>query len=106
MNREDIIRLAIEHTVSGLKFDEDGLVRFAQLVATAEREACVDLLMGLHEAQSNNGAHNYYHFASNALKELRGKSITIKTKQFKCTGCHGKWHNPEDAKHHSCKDFQ
>jgi hypothetical protein len=38
MNREDIIRLAIEHTVSGLKFDEDGLIRFADLVVSAERE--------------------------------------------------------------------
>jgi hypothetical protein len=40
MNREDIIRMAIEHTISGLKFDEDGLVRFAKLVAEHEREAC------------------------------------------------------------------
>jgi len=40
MNREDIIHLAIEHTIHGLKFDEDGLVRFAALVASAEREAC------------------------------------------------------------------
>jgi len=40
MTKENIIRLAIEHTVSGLKFDEDGLVRFAKLVAEQEREAC------------------------------------------------------------------
>jgi hypothetical protein len=40
MNREDIVKLAIEHTVSGLKFDEDGLVRFAKLIAEQEREAC------------------------------------------------------------------
>ena len=40
MNREDIIRLAIEHTIHGLKFDEEGLVRFANLVAQHEREAC------------------------------------------------------------------
>lgn len=39
MNNDDIIRLAIEHTVSGLKFNEDGLLRFADLVAAAEREA-------------------------------------------------------------------
>ena len=38
MNREEIIKLAIEHTVSGLKFDEDGLERFATLVAQQERE--------------------------------------------------------------------
>jgi len=43
MNREDIIRLAIEHTISGLKFDTDGLLRFADLVANAEREACADI---------------------------------------------------------------
>jgi len=40
MNKEDIIKLAIEHTIHGLKFDEDGLVRFAKLVAQHEREAC------------------------------------------------------------------
>ena len=43
MNREDIIRLAIEHTIHGLKFDEDGLVRFANLVAQHEREACAQV---------------------------------------------------------------
>jgi hypothetical protein len=41
MNKEDIIRLAIEHTIHGLKFDEDGLVRFANLVAQHEREKTV-----------------------------------------------------------------
>ncbi len=41
MNREDIIRLAIEHTIHGLKFDEEGLVRFANLVAQHERDECV-----------------------------------------------------------------
>jgi hypothetical protein len=40
MKHEDIICLAIEHTIHGLKFDEDGLVRFANLVAQHEREAC------------------------------------------------------------------
>ncbi len=114
MNKEDIIRMAREaggYPAAAtdralLLFSESHLERFADLVARAEREACIDLLMGLHEAQSNNGAHNYYHFASNAIKELRGKPVTIKTKQFKCTGCQGKWHNADDAKHHSCKDFQ
>jgi len=43
MNRENIIKLAIEHTISGLKFDEDGLLRFAKLVAEHEREACADV---------------------------------------------------------------
>ena len=78
MNREDIIRMAREtgcwETDTGeLVTDEIQLGRFAALVASAEREACVNLLMGLHNAQSNNGNHNYYHFAANAIKELRVK---------------------------------
>ena len=40
MTNEDIIRLAIEHTINGLKFNEDGLLRFAKLIAQHEREAC------------------------------------------------------------------
>jgi radical SAM superfamily enzyme YgiQ (UPF0313 family) len=43
MTKDDIVKLAIEHTVSGLKFDEDGLVRFAKLVAQHEREACAKI---------------------------------------------------------------
>jgi hypothetical protein len=43
MNKEDIIRLAIEHTIHGLKFDEEGLIRFANLIAQHEREACAKL---------------------------------------------------------------
>ena len=38
MNNDDIIKLAIEHTINGLKFNEDGLLRFAKLVAEHERE--------------------------------------------------------------------
>ena len=40
MNNDDIILLAIEHTINGLKFNEDGLLRFAKLIAEQEREAC------------------------------------------------------------------
>ena len=43
MTKDDIVKLAIEHTVSGLKFDEDGLVRFAKLVAEHERDECAKL---------------------------------------------------------------
>jgi hypothetical protein len=43
MTNEDIIRLAIDHTIHGLKFDEEGLVRFAKLIAEHEREACAKL---------------------------------------------------------------
>jgi hypothetical protein len=44
MNKDDIVKLAIEHTVSGLKFDEDGLVRFAKLIAEHERNEIIEIL--------------------------------------------------------------
>jgi hypothetical protein len=40
MTNDEIINLAIENTIHGLKFDEEGLLRFAKLVAQHEREAC------------------------------------------------------------------
>jgi hypothetical protein len=49
MNNDDIIRLAIEHTINGLKFNEDGLLRFAKLVAQHEREACAKLCEAQYE---------------------------------------------------------
>ena len=78
MTKEEIIEMAEQ---VGFMFDRNSpigftylmLKDFAKLVAEKEREACADLLMGLHEAQSNNDNHNYYHFASNAIKELRGQ---------------------------------
>jgi hypothetical protein len=54
MTKEDIIRLAIEHTISGLKFDEDGLVRFAKLVAEHEREACAKVCETYDQRESFN----------------------------------------------------
>ena len=44
MTKDDIVKLAIEHTVSGLKFDEDGLVRFAKLIAKHERNEIIEIL--------------------------------------------------------------
>jgi hypothetical protein len=44
MTKDDIVKLAIEHTVSGLKFDEDGIVRFAKLVAEHERNEIIEIL--------------------------------------------------------------
>jgi hypothetical protein len=45
---------------------------FAELVRQDELQACIELLLGLHQAQSNNGNHNYYRYAANTLKDLRG----------------------------------
>jgi hypothetical protein len=53
MNDEDIIKLAIEHTIHGLKFDEKGLLRFANLIVSAEREACAKIV------DENIGFENY-----------------------------------------------
>jgi hypothetical protein len=36
---------------------------------------------------------------------LTGK-FSITAGKFKCTGCTGTWTNREDAKHHSCRDYQ
>jgi hypothetical protein len=44
MTNDEIINLAIENTIHGLKFDEEGLIRFAKLVASAEREACAKIV--------------------------------------------------------------
>jgi hypothetical protein len=44
MTKEEIIKLAIEHTIHGLKFDEDGLFRFAKLVAEHERNEIIEIL--------------------------------------------------------------
>jgi len=77
MTKEEIIEMVEESDLGFLLGDNwmlhHELEYFAKLVAEHEREACADLLMGLHEAQSNNDNHNYYHFASNAIKELRGQ---------------------------------
>ena len=36
---------------------------------------------------------------------LTGK-FSITMGKFKCTGCTGLWDSREDAKHHSCRDYQ
>ena len=73
MTREEIMNIANQAGLIGKPIYIEGLESFAKKIAEHERLACVDLLMGLHKAQSNNGNHNYYHFAANAVKELRVK---------------------------------
>jgi hypothetical protein len=75
MNREDIIRLAIEHTIHGLKFDEDGLVRFANLVAEYERtklQGQIETLYSMYELASKQ--RDYLMEQQNAqVAAMRGK---------------------------------
>jgi hypothetical protein len=83
MTKDDIVKLAIEHTVSGLKFDEDGLVRFAKLIEDRAYAKQLEL----------------------PEPKLTGK-FSITMGKFKCTGCTGLWDSSEQAKNHSCRDYQ
>ena len=67
MTKEEIIKLAIEHTISGLKFDEDGLLRFAKLVARHERERCAEIC----ECSFNEKNDNFNYHAT--LIRARGE---------------------------------
>ena len=87
MNREDIIRMAREAGLLGKPTYINGLEAFAALVASAERERIYAEQLELPEPR------------------LTGK-FSITAGKFKCTGCTGTWANREDAKHHSCKDYQ
>jgi len=78
MTREDIIAMAreagIRNDCDGIWCDADQLKRFAALVAAAEREACCDLLEGMHVA--GTGSHNYYLHAATELRRLRNARST------------------------------
>ena len=49
--------------------ESNRLERFAALVAAAEREACCNLLEGMHVV--GTGSHNYYLHAATELRRLR-----------------------------------
>ena len=88
MTKEEIIELAKqagfeEHQA---KFDTR-FEPFAKLVAEKERERIYLEQMQLPEPR------------------LTGK-FSITAGKFKCTGCTGTWTDRDDAKHHSCKDYQ
>ena len=65
----------------------ENLEAFAKLVAEHERERIYLEQMQLPEPR------------------LTGK-FSITAGKFKCTGCTGTWTDRDDAKHHSCKDYQ
>ena len=70
MTKDDIVKLAIEHTVSGLKFDEDGLVRFAKLIKEHEREACAEICDGFYLSWID--VHGRYEFMGEGASECAG----------------------------------
>lgn len=87
MTKEEIIEMARRAGLIGKPTYTDGLVEFAKLIAEKERERIYTEQMQLPEPR------------------LTGK-FSITAGQFKCTGCTGTWTNRDDAKHHSCKDYQ
>ena len=56
MNRDDVIRMARQHTIGGLEFDQDGLIAFFQAAyaagAAAERENSLRLWMLLDDVDT------------------------------------------------------
>jgi hypothetical protein len=76
MNNDDIIRLAIEHTINGLKFNEDGLLRFAKLVAQHEREACAkvcDNRVTAYQYATDVWAQEHINEARHLAKAIRAR---------------------------------
>jgi len=85
MTQDEIIEMARQSGLVGKPTYTEGLVAFANLVAQRERDR-LDAL---------------------ELPEPRLTSkFSITAGKFKCTGCTGAWTDREDAKHHSCKDYQ
>lgn len=83
MNREDITRLAQEAGFVGMDGDHGALRRFAALVEE----------------------HIYAKQLELPEPRLTGK-FSITMGKFKCSGCFGTWDSSEQAKHHSCRDYQ
>jgi hypothetical protein len=87
MTKEEIIQMAKQASLIGKPTYTEGLEMFAKLVAEKEREQIYAEQLQLPEPR------------------LTGKFSIIASK-FKCTGCTGTWTDRDDAKHHSCKDYQ
>ena len=94
MNKEEMIELArqagferLGHTAEDWVCHLEDIEEFTKLVAEKEREQIYAEQLQLPEPR------------------LTGK-FSITAGKFKCTGCTGTWTDRDDAKHHSCKDYQ
>ena len=83
MTQDEIIEMARQAGLVGKPTYIEGLVAFANLVAE----------------------HIYAKQLELPEPKLTGK-FSLTAGLFKCTGCTGTWADREDAKHHSCKDYQ
>ena len=44
MTQDEILEMAIENTINGLNFNQEGLVRFAHLVAAKKQERIIEVV--------------------------------------------------------------
>ena len=65
MTRDEVVALAREAAFY-TPVMEGELMRFAELVAKAERKRICDMLLDMHAKEER---HNYYLFISNIIKE-------------------------------------
>ena len=87
MTQDEIIEMARQSGLVGKPTYTKGLINFANLVAQKMRDKIYAEEFELPKPR------------------LTGK-FSITAGRFKCTGCTGTWKDREDAKHHSCKDYQ
>jgi hypothetical protein len=94
MTQDEIIEMArqagferLGHTDKDWVCYPEDIEAFANLVAQRERDKVYAMQLELPEPR------------------LTGK-FSITMGKFKCSGCFGTWTDREDAKHHSCKDYQ
>jgi len=94
MTKEEIIELArqagferLGHTAEDWVCHLEDIEEFIKLVAEKERERIYAEQLQLPKPR------------------LTGK-FSITAGKFKCTGCTGTWTDRDNAKHHSCKDYQ
>lgn len=74
MTNDEIINLAIENTIHGLKFNEEGLLRFAKLVASAEREKCAKIVELNADACMPDSLAQMYLYSNATAIRARGQA--------------------------------
>lgn len=70
MTRDEIIRMAEQCGIPEFENNEsqaDNIIRFAALVAAAERQRLHDKFMEIHKSQQHS--NNYWHFAARKIAE-------------------------------------
>ena len=82
----------------------EGIIRMAKQAGFADEEIdnCQQILIDFAKLVEDS---IYAKQLELPKPSLTGK-FSITMGKFKCTGCTGLWDSSEDAKHHSCKDYQ